>query len=735
MHRPAGTGTERRAVNVACSEFSRTRQHALVACPPLSLLAYRAPLLSPHRASLSPLPSLLLPLSLPLSRSPSKPERERDLVLKRKSKFYFRFFLIAPADAFLSALLSRAPSPSKSERDPIPKYPHSLPQAHILRTALLDLFRVYNRPCELDTSCPRAQSVVAPSTCALNLHSAQPGPLVLLGSVRILHLHMAQPSTSIIVSSSMTPARLSFLPAAHWWLGAQNLVEQNSAHPTKSSTERKRLRERLALLRGWLDLRVFVYWKRQDKSGYSVPCIPGEEYELVKQCALVLHEPRIGQGMFKLWLPPTDSPFSEPAPDPPVPAHLRYPSRPSAMCIGRIPSTTEVSYLGYCDWSQLRSLSTKMDIGGRTNTPSLPSHLTDMPLGLSTFLFAILFSVSNSSIIDTLRPELYQEISRTCFRLCHEVRDLLPLVLTLRNHLNQVVNDEDLPRGLLTRTLAAVGHLERGVLGWKDFLFTVRTVSRCGLELHAFLSWACDVRVYPNTGTPGQENVRGAIFEDGDFDIFLTFAKASNPVYLRLEERPVPPGHWRCFGPSDSRSVKSGPVEYGQGDRQSMEAFYYPPPGSEGLTFEREARGAQEAFGRYQYRALAGQFSTQLFPFLNTDRPSWFPAPHPVFERAWERVYSQSLKPNTDVVRTFAPPFEILLNGDEETLALRRLAYTYLYPTLCARRTLALRDLAVCPLSKHEWRQVTTGATVAHKKNAGGTVAPTMIRFFFSHAM
>lgn len=35
------------------------------------------------------------------------------------------------------------------------------------------------------------------------------------------------------------------------------------------------------------------------------------------------------------------------------------------------------------------------------NTPSLPSHLTDMPLGSSTSLFTILFFISNSSIIDT----------------------------------------------------------------------------------------------------------------------------------------------------------------------------------------------------------------------------------------------------------------------------------------------------------------------------------------------
>lgn len=104
---------------------------------------------------------------------------------------------------------------------------------------------------------------------------------------------------------------------------------------------------------------------------------------------------------------------------------------------------------------------------------------------------------------------------------------------------------------------------------------------------------------------------------------------------------------------------------------------------------------------------MAGQFSTQLFSLLNTDRPSWFPAPHRVFECSWERVSSVFLQPSTDTIRTFAPTFEILLNGDEDTLAIRCLTYIYIHAALLSRHNVALQDPGVCPLPKHEWRQVT----------------------------
>lgn len=139
-----------------------------------------------------------------------------------------------------------------------------------------------------------------------------------------------------------------------------------------------------------------------------------------------------------------------------------------------------------------------------------------------------------------MRPKLYDEVSKACFHLVSQARKCLTPVLALRNHLHRNVNDEDLPRVAIDRVLAVVGKIHWGVLGWKEFLLAVRAMSRYALELEAFISWARDVQAYPNVITRERQDVRGAIFEDFDFDIFLAFAKIHKPVYLRINNKPVP---------------------------------------------------------------------------------------------------------------------------------------------------------------------------------------------------
>lgn len=103
---------------------------------------------------------------------------------------------------------------------------------------------------------------------------------------------------------------------------------------------------------------------------------------------------------------------------------------------------------------------------------------------------------------------------------------------------------------------------------------------------------------------------------------------------------------------------------------------------------------------------LDGDFNSNVWSYLNTSMPSWFPRPH----RVWERVYYGDISANAEATRMFAPPFELLLNGDDDTLAHRRMMIAQLRNAISSRRMLALQDSSVCPLSKHEWRQLSSGA-------------------------
>lgn len=94
-----------------------------------------------------------------------------------------------------------------------------------------------------------------------------------------------------------------------------------------------------------------------------------------------------------------------------------------------------------------------------------------------------------------------------------------------------------------------------------------------------------------------------------------------------------------------------------------------------------------------------GRFNMSMWSFQNTAILAWFLEPHPL----WHHTYLHSLDglmPNANATRTFIPPFELLLTGDNETCAtccrITALIHLYIY----LQQDLAQHDPSVCPLSK-----------------------------------
>lgn len=303
-----------------------------------------------------------------------------------------------------------------------------------------------------------------------------------------------------------------------------------------------------------------------------------------KRYSLVLHEPRVGQGTFKCWLPPTTLSLPSP-PSPSVPVYLCYPSRPPPNSLGRVPPSNEAPYTGY-----VRHSSATIVLACNTNWfPPPPSQgrpyifedgnwglfeytlvpqvfdrhapwLSYIPLQHTQFRPNLHHDRRNdfwSYIVREVKrdgelipyttnlqtwksSEEEESLVQTSFSLISQVEIIMSRVLSIRNHLNRDVEDGDLPRQIIQRVKEILGQIHYGVVGWKEFLLNVRSLFRALLELTAFVTWASDVRSYPNLGQRNPLVVRGAIFETFDFDLFLAFTNIGLPMYLRVETRHPP---------------------------------------------------------------------------------------------------------------------------------------------------------------------------------------------------
>lgn len=426
-------------------------------------------------------------------------------------------------------------------------------------------------------------------------------------------------------ASSVPSVRLTLLrvvDTAHWWLEAQTHTDRANTGVPLPPDEKIRVRSRLKYLRGRLDSRCHIYWKRLEESGPYLPCLPGEEYSLWPEYSAVVHEPRVGNTTFKLWLPvdkeefelasaklPNPSlPKMPTPPTPPVPIHLRYPSRPPPDSVGRIPGADEIIYTGYVRWSRSVIILASNTHWFPPPPPTSPVSVHEdgywglyeytlipqefdrhapwlvyMPidevrlrLGLRhTFRDRFWSSlvrgvkqgpdgtkVQHTTNLQTLKPELRDDLFGLCYRLCSRARSLCTVVLSIRTHLNRDVNNDDLPLDLLDRTLAVMGRIDTGVLGWNLFLLSVRHLIRSALELEAFISWAEDVRIYPRPRAWETRAIRGAIFEERDYDFFLAFRAMNLPVYLRLENQPLPLPDLIQYPVSTPRCDVDGPAVY-----------------------------------------------------------------------------------------------------------------------------------------------------------------------------
>lgn len=194
-----------------------------------------------------------------------------------------------------------------------------------------------------------------------------------------------------------------------------------------------------------------------------------------------------------------------------------------------------------------------------------------------------------------------------------------------------------------------------------------------------------------------------------------------------------------------------------------MPSYNYPPLGSNSLSFEREARGHRtppipgittpewdacvlriqrrekakaqkheackyspccfhspnadnlpdlsQTLEKRKFLAL-DTWSTKIWSQLHTEQPDWFPDPHATWLAVYEHCYHIFLQDNKqeEAIRTFVCPFEVLLGGAETGLQTRRSILASLRGLFQERRALALVDSAVCPMSKKEWRDITSGA-------------------------
>lgn len=91
--------------------------------------------------------------------------------------------------------------------------------------------------------------------------------------------------------------------------------------------------------------------------------------------------------------------------------------------------------------------------------------------------------------------------------------------------------------------------------------------------------------------------------------------------------------------------------------------------------------------------------------------PDWFPHPYHGYENLKIYVSHSNLKPKKAAQTFWTPPFEIFLCGDKPKTILARWKFLIMFRSeILDLLILSLRDPAVHPLTKKEWRAISSGA-------------------------
>lgn len=259
-----------------------------------------------------------------------------------------------------------------------------------------------------------------------------------------------------------------------------------------------------------------------------------------------------------------------------VPAELRYPAPCPQYMIGRIPLAAEVQYSGYRD---LEPRTTLLAVN-TTYLADIPSDTLavvyrDGYWGLNEItLYAQHYdhhapwlgyiTIDDERLrqplhrdhrkyvwTDGLRgdhtksavPSIIDAFTEARRFLADELKWVCQRVLKNRNLLNQDVEESDLPLWRIHDALNAWGNLVQGVAGWTEFVLYFRAFQRAALEMDACIRWAYDVFHYPTLKSPKRHPghaLRGSIFDDKDYEVFLAFARYKISAYLVNNGFPVP---------------------------------------------------------------------------------------------------------------------------------------------------------------------------------------------------
>ncbi|EIM80057.1 uncharacterized protein STEHIDRAFT_162944 [Stereum hirsutum FP-91666 SS1] len=351
------------------------------------------------------------------------------------------------------------------------------------------------------------------------------------------------------------------------------------------------------------------------------------------------------------------------------------------------------------------------------------------------------------------------------------IEKFLPNILMCHNLLNRDALDTDLPRFILDRKFQFFHHLVRGVYGWELFVLVMRAHKCTMVKMNTFLYWAQDVQSYPNPLTDHrQRSLRGSIFSTKDSDIFLAFAHMTAPVYLACSEIPRsnPPLSKPSFSPWRNKVGIESLASHD--DWQKLDRIFHPHRLAHGLAFKREARGVairtdpaaptpqlanrlrniQRMETNLQDRKICAANRAKKPPKDNTimqllNQPSdykafnsslaslakkpllldWFPKPHPTHTELEIYVLKKNLKDKKTSQTYWFPPYEIFLTGDNPETAKIRWKFLLMFrPHIFNRHLLSLHDPAVRPLTKRQWRNISSGAEFRSRWPQGESFPP-----------
>lgn len=96
--------------------------------------------------------------------------------------------------------------------------------------------------------------------------------------------------------------------------------------------------------------------------------------------------------------------------------------------------------------------------------------------------------------------------------------------------------------------------------------------------------------------------------------------------------------------------------------------------------------------------------------------PAWFPKPHPAHADLEIYVLTKNLKDKKTAQTYWFPPYEIFLTGDNPETAKTRWKFLLMFRSdIIDRHILSLHDSSIRPLTKKEWRNISSGAEFRSK--------------------